>query len=844
MSRSTCSAVAVALLLGLGGPAAAQDVDIEVPVVILEEGPITPGGGSGEIDLANIVQTAARALTTIQEAPAIVTVITGEEMRERGFTTVEEVADAVPGWLRIGAIYNQFPFLAARGIIQSSLYMVNGVSMFDPNFNVATVHRVQPIETIKRIEMVTGPGGVLWGANSYLGIVNTITKDAEDVDGVEADVGAGTGNGDRDYLRGYVMAGLPELWSDSSKLFIHSSFETYVGPGYELPFHMFSQPLPNPNSITLYGPLTQANPPRSMMFNFDGKLTIGALSLTFSAPLVERHLPNGFPGFVTNKNLREDTAVLCLSDADDSIVGAAQPGNCPTGTHEGGLACPNEQPYFDPNDFCLDKGRKNRDDRLDFFDRYLIADYRTRLAGGKAGLAFKGYFTQFVRNFRQLGILGPVPGLLEGGLAFHFNGTNYRTGGAIDGDIDLPADLRLLYGVEAFHEWNPDRTTTNGSRQGAGTESRFDGPYQLERLPFLCPRTLDDDGNVIFVPECPLTFAFDASRTVMGAYANPQWKASDKLILDAGARVQVAPGSMGNLSYPVEPLFSGALVYDVSDWLPGGNWHTKVNYTEGFRPPVFNNTNSNGDSVQIDGRPDLAVERSQAGQVEINGRLFKGDRRLRELNFRADYSYTKLENLIQVVQGRYENTADRGIHSVEVLGKLYLEGGHRVELGYTWLQMITADKGMFRSLPEHWFNLAGIFQLSDSVTVTTAARVLGALEDPNRIVEYRDYGYNDLGRVVNCGTTCTGGFDNMGTETNLTVQPHEMVLDRLPPSADLTVGIAYTGIKRLRLAAFAYNALNARYYQPDSFFDYEPRLEFVPLPAQDFRFQVHASYSY
>ena len=41
------------------------------------------------------------------------------------------------------------------------------------------------METIKRVEMITGPGGVLWGSNSLLGILNVITKDAEDVEGVE-----------------------------------------------------------------------------------------------------------------------------------------------------------------------------------------------------------------------------------------------------------------------------------------------------------------------------------------------------------------------------------------------------------------------------------------------------------------------------------------------------------------------------------------------------------------------------------------------------------------------------------------------------------------------------------
>jgi hypothetical protein len=71
-----------------------------------------------------------------------------------------------------------------------------------------------------------------------------------------------------------------------------------------------------------------------------------------------------------------------------------------------------------------------------------------------------------------------------------------------------------------------------------------------------------------------------------------------------------------------------------------------------------------------------------------------------------------------------------------------------------------------------------------------------------------------------------------------------MSLDRLPPVADLTAGLIYMPMKRLEVRAFAYNVLNARYYQPDAFFDYEPRLEFLPNPAQDFRFKVHATYHY
>jgi len=287
------------------------------------------------------------------------------------------------------------------------------------------------------------------------------------------------------------------------------------------------------------------------------------------------------------------------------------------------------------------------------------------------------------------------------------------------------------------------------------------------------------------------------------------------------------------------PLFSSALVYQLAP-----SWYTKLTYAEGFRPPVFNNTNSNGDSIQIDGRPDLELEHSQAGQIEVNARLFKGERRLRELAFRTDYSYTRLENLIQVVNGRYENTGRRELHSAEFLGRLFLQGGHHVDLGYTWLQMVAADTGRIKSLPEHWFNLSTLFVVTEWLELSSNLRVLGAMEDPNRMVEYRGYGYDQLGRSVFCGDACTPGYTNSGEPELLEVHAHEMTMDRLPPTADLTVGASYTGIDRLRLTAFAYNALNQRYYQPDVFYNFEPRLELLPNPAADFRFQIHAIYKY
>ena len=94
---------------------------------------------------------------------------------------------------------------------------------------------------------------------------------------------------------------------------------------------------------------------------------------------------------------------------------------------------------------------------------------------------------------------------------------------------------------------------------------------------------------------CPLTFAFPADRTVLGAYVDPQWRPNKKLIFDLGGRVQVAPAALGSLSLRAQHRRSPATV--VWNFIP--NWHLKLNYAQGFRPPVFNNT-----TLERRGRPD------------------------------------------------------------------------------------------------------------------------------------------------------------------------------------------------------------------------------------------------
>lgn len=172
------------LMLALPVAAHAQSVsDIEVPTVIIGDVDQSQAESDEALDLANIVQSAAKGVTTVQEAPAIVTVVTGDEIKDRQFQTLEELVDTVPGWYRSSVYYGNFQQPLVRGQIQAVQYLQDGLSMFDPQVNLPSINRGVPMEMVKRVEMITGPGGVLWGSNSLLGILNVITKDAEDIDG-------------------------------------------------------------------------------------------------------------------------------------------------------------------------------------------------------------------------------------------------------------------------------------------------------------------------------------------------------------------------------------------------------------------------------------------------------------------------------------------------------------------------------------------------------------------------------------------------------------------------------------------------------------------------------------
>ncbi len=796
--RTRLGIVALALATA-PAPARAQS-DSEVPVLVLDvEQTDEVQDDYSDLDLANVVVSAAKYTTTVQQAPSIISVIPGEELRARGDSNFIDAMDQIPGWLPIDAVNYNVPYVLVRGTLQAVLIMEDGVSLFDPTFNFTDTGRVVPLELVDRVEAVTGPAGVLWGANSYLGVANVITRDASDIDGVETGVDLGTGPGDPNRLRVYALGGFVDVLGTGVDAVAHASFETYSQREMVRPRGVFLSTAPSPPAPTLYRSGVEASGDPSTIVLASGSLTKGPVSLKVSAPMVHHRPELAINGMVNSDALPEDEDPACTAVAPFLPDGSPNP------------------EAMRADDTCVDRGQLGRDHEKQFFTRYATVKYEDRLANQRLGLSARAYAVQFVRRFRPMRVM-PASDLIEGGVAVDLDATSYRGGAAVDANWEIGRTGMLLVGGEVFREWLPDSTTD--SQQGPGVQSTFRGPYDLSRLNLPCPERPNPDaaGGTEFVAHCPLTFMFATDRTVMGAYVNPQLHITKKLTLDVGARLQAAPAAFGKASYAPQLLLSGAAVYR----LPR-DWNLKLNYAEGFRPPVFNNTDSNGEAIQIGGNPDIEVETSQGTQVELNARLLRGtSRRVRELAVRMDYSYTRLNNLIQVRNMQYVNAGTRGIHSAEALAKLHIRGGHQVQVGYTWLHISFGDEGRSRTMPEHWFHLTGVFQLMpESLQLSSTMRVIGAMEDPNNVI--------DPGAI-------------MPGET-LSVTATDVVLDRVPPSADLQVGLTYVRPSGLRVRAFAYNVLNAQRFQPVALEGYD-----VQAPLSNtypgFRFMLSASHTY
>src|SRR6266851_6982903 len=134
------------------------------------------------------VTTASKRPVKVSQTPAAIYVVTQEDIRRSGATSIPEALRLVPG-VEVARIDSNTWSLGMRGfgssLSRSVLVLIDGRSVYTPLF-AGVYWEVQdtPLEDIDRIEVIRGPGGTIWGANAVNAVINIITKSAKDTGGM------------------------------------------------------------------------------------------------------------------------------------------------------------------------------------------------------------------------------------------------------------------------------------------------------------------------------------------------------------------------------------------------------------------------------------------------------------------------------------------------------------------------------------------------------------------------------------------------------------------------------------------------------------------------------------
>jgi len=269
-----------ALALGLlapGHPARAQGLD-EQSLQALQNLSIAQ---LGQIKVTSVMKSPE----SLSDAPAAIYVITHDEIIDSGATTIPEILRLAPN-LEVVQIDATDYAISARGfnvgdnasLSNKLLVLVDGRSVYSPMFGGVYWDMVDiPPEDIERIEVISGPGGTLWGSNAVNGVINIITSSSSQTQGGLASLGVG--NFERDFGLQYGGRLGPDLTYRVNGAF--ENFNAYPEPGGKSAEDSWSRPdggfrldwTPGDDSVSLQGDnLTDTEEPNG----FDSETDLAA----------------------------------------------------------------------------------------------------------------------------------------------------------------------------------------------------------------------------------------------------------------------------------------------------------------------------------------------------------------------------------------------------------------------------------------------------------------------------------------------------------------------------------------------------------------------------------------
>ena len=210
MHRFACACLLLLLTLPVCAEAQTREAPADLALVGLE-------------DLMKMqVVSAERKEESVINVTGAVYVITADDIRRSGVTTLPEALRLAPG-VQVSRINSVKWAVSIRGFAgpwaHKLLVLIDGRTVYHPLYS-GVMWDAQDVllDDIDRIEIIRGPGGAVWGANAVNGVINVVTKNASATSGGLATVGTGTldnGNGSIRYgaSRGALAFRAYSQWS-------------------------------------------------------------------------------------------------------------------------------------------------------------------------------------------------------------------------------------------------------------------------------------------------------------------------------------------------------------------------------------------------------------------------------------------------------------------------------------------------------------------------------------------------------------------------------------------------------------------------------------------------------
>lgn len=128
-------------------------------------------------------------------APSVASVITADDIRTMGARDLDDILETIPG-VHVSLSTRYSSLVSIRGIHTEVnpqvLMLINGYPITDLFTGARAPTFRLPVHNIERVEVIRGPGSAVFGADAFSGVINVITKSAENNQGLQGGVGAGS----------------------------------------------------------------------------------------------------------------------------------------------------------------------------------------------------------------------------------------------------------------------------------------------------------------------------------------------------------------------------------------------------------------------------------------------------------------------------------------------------------------------------------------------------------------------------------------------------------------------------------------------------------------------------